>query len=151
MSLSDSFPDQFRQEFAQRNLKIGSVIRIMVKDTNPPKEKRFILVGQSFDKLFFATIFINSEINPNVFPTLELRDLNLELLADGRSYLNHDSFADCSNIYQRNAEWLFNIIGNDPRKVIGEVSEDDLKQIRTKIKSARTIAPAVKKTFGLFL
>ncbi|ACU05352.1 hypothetical protein Phep_3157 [Pedobacter heparinus DSM 2366] len=94
MSLSDCFPEQFRQEFAERNLKIGSVIRVMVNDTNPPKEKRFILVGQSYDKLIFATIFINSEINPNIFPTQELRDLNLELLADSRSYLSHDSFAE---------------------------------------------------------
>ncbi|WP_316742493.1 hypothetical protein [Pedobacter antarcticus] len=58
MSLSDSFPGNFRQEFAQRNLKIGSVIRLYVRDTNPPKEKRFVLVGQSYDKLIFAAIFI---------------------------------------------------------------------------------------------
>lgn len=151
MSLSDSFPENFRQEFAQRNLKIGSVIRVYVKDTNPPKEKRFVLVGQSYDKLIFASIFINSEINPNVFPTQELRDLNLELTAGERPYLSHDSYADCSSIYKRDADWLLTIIGEDPAKIIGEVSGSDLKDIREKIKAARTITPAIKKTFGLFL
>lgn len=73
MSLSDSFPENFRKEFARRDLKIGSVIRVYVQDTIPPKEKRFILVGQSYDKLIFATIFINSEINPNVFLTQILK------------------------------------------------------------------------------
>ena len=94
MSLSDSFPDGFKKDFAQRNLKIGSVIRLYLGDTNPPKQKRFILVGQSYDKLLFAAIFINSEINPNIFPTQELKDLNLKLLASERDYLDHDSYAD---------------------------------------------------------
>jgi len=151
MSLSDSFPDHLKREFAQRNIKIGSVIRIHVKDTNPPKIKRFILVGQSFDKLIFATIFINTDINPNVFRTQELIDLNLELPAKQRPYLEHDSFADCSSIYNRNADWLLEMIGDDPQNVLGEVSDADLLLIRNKIKSARTIAPSVKKTFGMFL
>lgn len=150
MSLSDSFPENFRNEFAQRNLKIGSVIRVYVEDTNPPKEKRFILVGQSFDKLMFATIFINSEINPNVFPNKELRDLNLKLIASERPYLDHDSYADCSNIKKRDASWLLSVIGDDPTKVIGELTEADLGEIRLRIKSARTITPTIKKTFGLF-
>ena len=110
MSLSDAFPENYRKDFAQRNLKIGSVIRVYVKDTDPPKEKRFILVGQSYNKLLFAAIFINSDINPNVFPTQELKDLNFLLLAKERSYLDHDSYADCSNIQKRNADWLFDII-----------------------------------------
>lgn len=151
MSLSDLFPENFRKEFASRNLKIGSVIRVYVNDTVPPKEKRFILVGQSFDKLIFATIFINSDINPNVFQTKELKDLNLELLAKERSYLDHDSYADCSTIQKRDAGWLLDIVGEDPTRVLGEVCEADLKEIRWRIKSARTITPAIKKTFGLFL
>lgn len=151
MSLSDSFPENFRKEFAERNLKIGSVIRVHVKDTNPPKEKRFILVGQSYDKLIFATIFINSEINPNVFPTQELKDLNLALSAKDRAYLDHDSYADCSYISKRSVDWMLGVIGKDPTNVIGEVSETDLKEIRAKIKFARTITPSIKKTFGLFL
>ncbi|MES2872102.1 MAG: hypothetical protein V4708_00160 [Bacteroidota bacterium] len=52
---------------------------------------------------------------------------------------------------KRSAEWLLKIIGEDPSRVIGEVSDADLKEIRTRIKSARTIAPAIKKTFGLYL
>ncbi len=151
MSLSDSFPEDYKKEFAQRNLKIGSVIRLYVRDTNPPKEKRFILVGQSYDKLLFASIFINSEINPNIFHTEELRDLNFQLLAEERGYLDHDSYADCSNMQKRDTAWLLAVLVEDPSKLIGEVSESDLKEIRARIKSARTITPATKKTFGLFL
>ncbi|MET4081488.1 hypothetical protein ABIB40_001434 [Pedobacter sp. UYP30] len=151
MSLSDSFPEDFRKEFAHRNVKIGSVIRVFVKDTNPPKEKRFVLVGQSYDKLIFAAIFINSEINSKIFTTPELRDLNLQLLAKERTYLDHDSYADCSTVQKRDKVWLTKIIEENPTRVIGEVSETDMSEIRLKIKSARTISPATKKTFGLFL
>lgn len=109
------------------------------------------MIGQSFDKIIFATIFINSDINPNVFPTQELKDLNLELLAMERTYLDHDSYADCSTIQRREASWLLDLIAQDPSRVLGEVCETDLKEIRRRIKSARTITPAIKKTFGLFL
>jgi hypothetical protein len=151
MSLSASFSEDLRNEFAKRNLKIGTVIRVFVNDTNPPKEKRLILVGQSYDTLYFATVFINSEINPNVFPTQELRDLNFPLTANNRDYLVHDSFADCSGLAKRPTDWLLKTLIANPEAVIGEISEADLTEIRTRIKSARTISTAVKKTFGLFL
>lgn len=34
---------------------IGTVLRMMVKDTTPPKVKRFIIVGESADSLTCAT------------------------------------------------------------------------------------------------
>ncbi|QPH41604.1 hypothetical protein [Pedobacter endophyticus] len=151
MSLSEAFPEDFRADFAKQKLKIGSVIRVFVQDTNPPKEKRFILIGQSYDKLMFASIYINSEINPNVFHSAELRSLNVELIAADREYLDHDSYADCSMIFKRNADWLLHLIKSDPSKIIGELSAEDLKEISSRIKSARTITVAEKKTFGLFL
>lgn len=151
MSFSDAFPEDFRAEFARQKLKIGSVIRVFVQDTNPPKEKRLILIGQSHDKLMFASIYINSEINPNVFHNEELKRLNMELIAADREYLDHDSYADCSMIVKRNADWLLHLIKGDPSKIIGELSAEDLKEISSRIKSARTITAADKKTFGLFL
>jgi hypothetical protein len=150
-SLSDAFSDKEREEFAKRNLKIGTVIKVFVSDTNPPKEKRLVLVGISYDKVYFASIFLNTEINSKIFSTKALQDLHIELIADQRDYLNHDSFADCSQIQKRNANWLLGTIKSDPSKVLGILSDDDLKLIISKIKSAPTITPAMKKTFGLYL
>lgn len=149
MSLSASFPEDFRNEFAKRNLKIGAVIRLFVTDTNPPKQKLLILIGQSFDKLYFATVFINSEINPNVFRTQELKDLNFLLKASEKNYLKHDSFADCSGIAKRPIDWLQQTLTDYPAAVIGQLSAADLREIHTRIKAARTISVAIKKLFGL--
>lgn len=109
------------------------------------------MVGISYDKIFYASIFLNSEVNVNIFSTTALKDLHIELKAEDRTYLDHDSFADCSQIQKRKAAWLFEIISNDPSKILGELSKDDLKLLKEKIKSATTLSPAIKKMFGLFL
>lgn len=151
MSLADLFPKEFRAGFAERNIQIGSVIKVFVTDTIPPKEKRLILIGCSFDKLYFASVFINTEINPHIFHTQELIDLNYEMKCNDRDFLDNDSFADCSSIKKRDSKWLHDIINIQPERVLGNISDDDMIAIRKLIKSARTISPAIKKTYGLFL
>ncbi len=151
MSLADLIPEELRDGFAKRNIQIGSVIKVFITDTTPPKEKRLILVGASYDRLHFATIFINSEINQRIFHTQELVELNYEMYAKECAFLDYNSFADCSTIKSRPTAWFYEIIKKDPARVLGLVPEKDLYEIRVRIKSARTISPAVKKTFGLFL
>ncbi|TDQ11733.1 hypothetical protein [Pedobacter metabolipauper] len=151
MLLADLIPEEFKNGFAERNVEIGSVIKVFVTDTTPPKEKRLILVGASYDHLHFASVFINSEINPNIFHTQELVDLNYEMLAVKCEFLDDDSFANCSAIKSRTTAWLHQMVMENPSRVLGVVSKEDMTEIKKRIKSARTITPATKKTFGLFL
>jgi hypothetical protein len=90
-------------------------------------------------------------VNANIFYNNALKNLHIELKAEDRPCLDYDSFADCSQIQKRRTDWLLAMIRNDPSKVLGELNEDDLKLLKAKIKSAPTITPAMKKTFGLFL
>ena len=92
--LGDFFPESFKADFASRNLQTGSVLKLHVKDTNPPKEKRFIVIGKTVDGICLATVFINSEINLNVNFSEELRNLHCFLPSDGRDYLEHDSYGN---------------------------------------------------------
>jgi len=150
-SFADAFGEAERARFAADNLKIGAVVLTYVFDTNPPKEKRLIVVGESYDHVSVATIYINSELNIKVFPSEELQKLNPAFAAEGRNYLTHDSHVDCSSLHQFKKDFLTKIIANDPNRMLGNVSEGDLKQIRDLIKSAKTIKPGLKKTYGLFL
>ena len=150
-SIAEAFGDGERARFAADNLVIGVVILTYVADTNPPKEKRLIIVGESYDHFSVAAIYINTGLNINVFPTKELQSLNPKFTAKGRGYLNHDSHVDCSGLHPLNKAFLLSIIAADPGRVLGNVSEDDLHQIRGLIKSAKTIKPGLKKTYGLFL
>ena len=150
-SFAEAFGNEERARFAADNLVIGAVILTYVVDTNPPKEKRLIVVGESYDHVSVAAVYINTELNVNVFPTKELQDLNPEFIAEGRNFLNHNSHVDCSSLHALKKDFLAAIIGADPGRVLGNVSEDDLKKIRGLIKSAKTIKPGLKKTYGLFL
>ncbi len=147
--LGDSFPEGFKKRFAQTNLKVGSVIKAFVTDTNPPKTKRFIVIGISADKLAVGTLYVNSEINPNLFKTEELRNLHLKLQAHGRDYLSHDSFADCSKVYEKDFDDLLSVLEDDASNLLGELNTEDLKSVKQKVKEARTIAVRIKKKYGL--
>jgi hypothetical protein len=84
LAIGQFFPKSERKKFADRALKIGAVLKMVVPDTKPPKPKRFIVVGLSRNSVLVATIYINTEINPNLFPTQDLRNLHFELKSGGR-------------------------------------------------------------------
>lgn len=150
MSLGDFFPDSFKEEHASRNLKVGCVLKLKVSDTNPSKEKRFIVVGITDDCVQLATVFINSEINLTCLYTHELRELQHFFASTGREYLDHDSYVDCSKLFIRSKAEIFQAVIKRPEAIIGHLSDDDLSAIRSKIISAKTIKGKDKKKFGFY-
>lgn len=150
MSLGDIFSDSIKAAFACRSLKIGIVLKLKVYDTNPPKEKRFIIVGIDTDGVELAAVYINSKVNLLCNHSQELIELQHYLPAKGREYLNHDSFVDCAKLYLKDKAQLNQSILDSPTVVIGQVSEADISLIRAKIASAKTIKGKVKKRFGLY-
>ena len=147
--LSDLFPQSYRDDFANRNIQKGSVIRVFVKDTTPPKIKRFVVVGFSQDKVLLGTVFINSEINPNIFRTDELRNLHVPLDAQIHDFIDHDCFVDCSSIKEHSFDEIKQLLSHDPECSKGIVPENTMKEIIQTIKSAITISPSQKRKFDL--
>lgn len=147
--LSDLFPQSFRDDFAERNIQVGSVIRVFVRDTTPPKIKRFIVIGFSNDKVLLGTVFINSEINQNVFNTEYLKGLNIPLDAQIYDFIDHDSFVDCSNIRERSVVEIKHLLSNDIECSKGVVSKETMKTILATLANASTIPPNKKKKFGI--
>jgi hypothetical protein len=150
MSLSDSFPQKFKSDYSERNFMIGKVLRLKVKDTNPPKIKRFVIVGFSEDKCTLASVYINSEINRNINWSLEQQELQVELTPESRSYLTKTSYIDCSQLIIRECEKIVRVVESRPDSIIGELDESDLNVVITKLKEARTIKGKIKKKYGLF-
>jgi len=146
--------DEFRklfqnQGFAEREIKIGTVIRYMAMDVVPePKQKMRLIVGFSNDKLLVATLFINTDINPNKFATQELKNLHLSITQNQYAFLKHDSFLDCSELKEVRYEFLADILSSNPTYIIGEISQEDWERIKETIKNAITITPKQKKKFG---
>lgn len=149
-SLGDLLPQNLKQQVIAGNLKVGSVFRVFDNSTTPPKIKRFIVVGVSDDKVIFATVFINTDINPHLFPTQELKNLHLPLDAAGRVYLEHNSFADCSQILEKPVAEIQKAYEKDMTSHLGDLSDEDLKAVKKIIKETRTISIRKKKQYGLF-
>lgn len=148
-SLSDFLPDKLKNEFADQNLKVGTVIRKLAKDTTPPKKKRFIIIGIDRDKVKIGTVYINTDLNTNVFRNDYLKSLQIKIRAKDNTFIEHDSYVDCSEIYEKEYIDLYEYISHNPNEVLGSADEKDMINILTAIKTSRTIEPKNKKRYGL--
>ena len=90
----------------------------------------------------------NSEINPQKIKKKELRALHLFFSGDN-DFLDHDSYLDCSEIREVNADELIRKLEEDPGCYLGCVLPGDLKKAEDCIRSAKTISFRLKKTYGL--
>lgn len=146
----DFFPKETKEQLANENFQVGSVLKYYVDFTTPPKVKRLIIVGFDTEKVIFASVLINSEINPNVFQSKDLQDLHIGLDSTGRDYLSHSSFVDCSNLIEQDVASIKKRLSEFPDMHIGSLSEQDLNKVKSKIKDAKTISLATKKKYNLF-
>lgn len=148
-SLGDFFPDAFKDQFGQDKVNIGVLISLMVPDTKPPKIKRMIVVGQDRANIHVVSVYINSRLNVNVFRTEYMQSFHIRLPSEGRPYLDHDSYIDCTQVHHFSKDELVTYIAHHPEAYLGNLSPADLSTVLIKLAEAPTIKPAIKKRFGL--
>lgn len=149
MSLGDLFPEEFRREFSMRSVERGTVIRTHFTETNPPKIKLFVVLGGSKDKIVFGVVLINSQINPHIFRSSALRSWHVPILSSDYEFLSHDSFIDCTQLFEKETTALLAAVSNSPEVVVGKLMESDFEAVSRAIKAATTIAKSDKRKFGL--
>ncbi|MFW5759809.1 MAG: hypothetical protein ACOCXH_02375 [Cyclobacteriaceae bacterium] len=130
-------------------IEAGHVLKQFVNDTNPPKVKIYIIIARSSDFGKYATIFINSKININKNPTVELRDLHIPIKPSIRDYIDHDSYIDCSEIRERDYAEIYTAVSENPDLIIGKLDDIDLSEVLDTLKQAKTITLILKKRYGL--
>ncbi len=148
-SFGEMFPADLRKKLAADNLKQGAIIRVPVNDTNPPKTKYLVIINADAENVCFATIFLNSDINVNVLNTVELQNLQVWIKSADCSFMERDSYADCSKLSERSFREVTSYIETYPQAHRGQLPDDYLSQIINKITAAPTITNAQKKKFGL--
>ena len=151
MKLGEFLPQHIKDKLANDNLKLGSILRVFVHDTKPPKTKMYIIVGFTTDKLVLGTVYINTEINPNIFNTPELRNEHLPIYKKNNDFLNYDSYIDCTQIQEREFEKVKQVLQNTPQCHLGDLKEIDLHPIFHKLQTSKFISPIQKKKFQLDL
>ena len=131
-------------------LQIGSIIFEYVTNTKPPKQKYYIVIGFSDDKVALGTVFINSEFNPNIFHNQKQRALHIPLLQSDNPCLKWDSHIDCSNIHPRDAKQVQQCIDKGGNYgYVATLPPAVLATVIATLDSAYTISPAVKKAYGI--
>lgn len=100
--LGERFPPEYREDFFNRHFKTGAVFRLFSEDTDPPKIKRFVIIGINQKLNSAAILFINTESLTNPY----LCKLQYFIEKTERTYLDRDSFLDCTHLYERDVEFL---------------------------------------------
>lgn len=148
MSLGDFFPDNLKNQFAKRNIDLGSAILIKIPDFSINYDKYIIVVAKDNDEEDIAYVVINSEANPNVAYNSYLKSLHLKIDKANNPFLEKDSFVDCSKLREFSIDTVVEFLKKNPERAVGNVSSSVLKSIHITITTATTIEPYIKRKFG---
>jgi hypothetical protein len=138
MGLGDSFSASDRIESFARQFTAGAVCNLFCGFTVPPKEK-LLVVGCVLPHPLL--LVINSEINPYYRKRQHLLDRQVKILAAEHSFLNHDSFVDCSQaveVFSRDhieQQVVLNML-----RMKGYLSQSAKLAVRNGIQAARTVS-----------
>lgn len=148
--LGDFFSDDLRKNFSQRNVKVGSVLKLKVEDTKPPKVKFFIIIGQNIEGFSLATLYINSDINFNVNFSQDLIDLQVPISKEDYNFLEHNSYVDCSKLMFKDREEIESILSRRPEAFVDELNNKQISYLKEVIKKSTTIKGKIKKRYGFY-
>jgi len=147
-SLGDFFEEEDKELFAERVVKIGTIIRRFETSTTPNKYKFSIVVGESEDKLVVARVLVNSKINPQIYNSIELQNLHIGLDDVDYDCLDHYSYANCSSVKEMNKADLIQEIKSVPDIHKEELNTSDLNAVIETLKKSKTIKPYIKTRYG---
>ncbi|TDE42939.1 hypothetical protein E0I26_12260 [Flavobacterium rhamnosiphilum] len=148
MSLGDLFPDNLKEQFAERNINIGNALLIKLIDIQVNYDKYIIIVGINNMEMAVAYVIINTEVNQNVAPTSYLQSLHLQIDRARHGFLAHDSYINCSDLKEFPKQEIIDFLITNPERVVGNIDVALLTDVYQTIKSATTILPILKKKYG---
>lgn len=148
-TLGNQFPIKYKENYFNKIIKPGAVFRFHVGYTNPPKIKRFIIIGITKDSKNVGFVFINSKINKQIFHTKHLQNLHLHFTANNMPFFDYDSFVDCSKIYSIKMDVFKTKFLIDTNTYLSQLFPSDLSLIVNTIRSAKTISIDEKKQYNI--
>lgn len=130
------------------NVAVGDVYLIYARHSNPPKLKRIILVAKIEGDSFLG-VFINSHPNANIHSAETIRDFHPKLEADGRGYLEWDSYADCCYPYEYSLTEIRAAMRHNSDAYLGCVSSADIAMLQKTLIASPTVERLIKiRYFG---
>jgi hypothetical protein len=96
-------------------------------------KKFFIITGITSEKICFCSVYINSKIPRHIYINETLLNLQVNIKGAKYSFLKHDSFVSCNNIFKYNVSDLTEWVNNGVCKFVGDIDNEDLSNITTTI------------------
>ena len=144
MSLGSSFPPAYRKAQIERQLKPGSVIKLIRKmDDGQFHEKRYVVMHVDERTI---TCVINSDIGAFVRARPTLLKCQVSMPKVTHVYMQHDSHVDCSRLRQFATSDVVLELMNKPDWVLGKITIDLRDEIVGAIKFSETISVADVET-----
>ena len=138
--------EDFNNDFIDQKIQIGSIISIDISGIDHPKWN--IILDITDDKLLVASVFINTEIKYYFINNPELVELQYEIKSNNIKFLDHDSFIDCSKVFESSYSYYKStILKSGSVRKIGDLPENDLKNVVKLVRKSKNISVKTKKTF----
>lgn len=109
------------------------------------RNKYFVVLGKTQDGNLIGFLLINSNINQKL--PIEVRELHYPISAKAHSFLDKDSFVDCSQIKEIKREKFSTMFDANFKK--GSIKDEDMTLIIDTVKSAAQVTNKQLKKFGL--
>jgi len=116
-------------ELLKHSLSAGNVFLGDFKGIS--HKKFFIIVGLSFEKIYFCSVYINSNIPKYMYSNEILLNLQVNIKGSKYDFLKHDSFVSCNNPLKYNVNDLVAWINEGSCKYVGDIDREDLENITT--------------------
>jgi hypothetical protein len=124
----------------------GDIIHMSVPGISHDKFFVLVCLTRSDDA---GVVFINSNINPNLFPAFELRELHQKISRSDYPFLTYDSFIDCSDIFKMNSQKIETHLTQYPLDYKGKLNHTDIKKIIELLSRSPKISPRNRLRWGI--
>ena len=144
-ALGDSFPKDFKHNFAIENITIGNVI--FCYSPRAKKEKRFVIVGINNEKSLVGVLLFNTEKPFRGDKNLE--PLQIHFKAEDNPYLSWDSYLNCAHLEIIPYKILYDDLVHNAEHSFGPMEQKDFDRICSITANTKFISPKNVKNFGL--
>lgn len=146
-SLGDLLRDDTRKALISSQIQPGAVF--LIYDQKAQKDKFIVILGVDSSNLIVGSLYINSEINPNVIRTEEQKSLQFKIKSSDYPFLKHNSYIDTAAIQKREQGGLVEVLFKKNGRLRGQIDRNDFDNLRSIMSLSRIISTADKRDFGI--
>jgi len=140
-SFAEAFPAEFTDDYPRNQIVPQEVFRVFIRRFN--KEKRVLVVAVNEEAETCVYTVINSDLNKNAVRP-KLRPYHLPLCGDSSSFLEHDSFIDCSRLIETTIGFFVDEILYEKGKPMGRCEDAVFNEVHSTLMTAPSVDRKIK-------